>query len=95
MPKLQDWKCESCSHVFEYLSMGEDDQPGCPECGSLKTAPTLSTPLVTKCHDPEVLKETLQKRSADNTAAGVRKLASHRGTLPKRFGRKGSQIGDG
>jgi len=94
MPKLFDFECEICGHVFEYLTMDDTDHPGCPECGSLRTKTMLSTPPVTKLHDPEALKETLKKRSADHTLRGVRKLAGHRGTLPKRFGRKGSQIGD-
>jgi hypothetical protein len=92
--KLQDWMCESCSHVFEYLTHGDSDKPGCPECGSLKTSITGTGGVITKLHDPEVFKETIRKRSADHSLKGMKKLAGHKGTLPKRLGKRGSRIGD-
>jgi len=86
--KLQDWSCDNCHHTWEYLSHGEEDTPVfCPECESPKIQTKIATPLVTTCHDPEVLKKTLKQRSAEHTAKLVRSKAGHRGTLPPNFGR--------
>jgi hypothetical protein len=100
--KLQDYECQTCQHKFEYLThdgssywhQEEEDIVGCPECGSAKCEPTQDGGNITKCHDPDVLKETLKKRSADHTLEGMRKLAGPGGTLPKKLGKKGFQLGD-
>jgi len=94
--KIQDYKCKTCKHTFEFLAHGDEDQPeACPKCHDpLHLEPIIATPLVTKCHDPEVLKATLKERSAKHTARELKKIAGHKGTLPKRIGRKGYQIGD-
>ena len=87
--KLRDYLCKDCEHVFEYLSHGEEEEIAqCPECNSLNTEITLSTPLVTKLHDPDMLKAALKKRSADDTLKQIKGHAGHKGTLPKDFGRK-------
>jgi len=94
--KLVNFICSHCEHQWEFLQHGQDQDPedGCPQCGSKKFYVDPSGGRITKCHDPDVLKETLQRRSAEHTMKGVQKLAGHRGSLPKNFGRKGSQIGD-
>lgn len=87
--KLFDYKCKDCEHVFEYLSHGEEEEIAqCPECDSLNTETTLSTPLVTKLHDPKAKKAALLQRSADDSLKQVRSHAGHKGTLPKNFGSK-------
>lgn len=94
---MADFECESCGEVSECLvhsSMDretwemKEDLVGCPQCGSLKMKQVVGGTKTTKCHDPEVLKETLKKRSADHTLKEVRKTAGWKtGALPKNFGR--------
>jgi hypothetical protein len=87
--KLRDWSCESCSHVWEYLSHGETDTPEeCPDCSSKDISPFISGTLTTRCHDPASKKEILKKRSADHTRRLVAKEAGHKGSLPPDFGRR-------
>jgi hypothetical protein len=96
--KLQDFKCNACDHVFEYLTHDGaqhyehddgEEPPTCPKCNSTECSITDSTPLVTKCHDPDAKKEILKRRSAEHTAKGLQKLAGHRGSLPPNLGRPG------
>lgn len=96
--KLQDFKCSKCNHVFEFLihtgakayehDDGED-VPACPKCLSQECVVASSSPLVTKLHDPDVLEDTLKRRSAEHTTRGLKKLAGHRGSLPPNLGRPG------
>ncbi len=34
MPKMDDFGCLNCGSPFEFMSMGADDKPECPHCGS-------------------------------------------------------------
>jgi hypothetical protein len=86
--KISDWKCNTCEHVWEFLSHLDEKYPECcPECSCIDIEPVVTGGLVTKCHDPEVKKEILKKRSADHTKQLVKKEAGHRGSLPPDFGR--------
>lgn len=67
--KLVDLKCENCNHVWESLTMPDDENNilhGCPECGSTRVIQLLGG-FGTKCHDPEIRSEMLRKRSVDHS----------------------------
>jgi hypothetical protein len=78
--------------MFEFLAHGDEQKPEfCPNCNNtLSLERNIVGGRITKCHDPEVLKEALKKRSADHTSAHVKREAGHRGTLPPDFGRRKS-----
>lgn len=87
--KVSDWRCNGCNHIWEYLSHLDDKYPSaCPKCNCTAIESITTGCLVTKCHDPDVKKEILKKRSADHTRQLVKKEAGHRGTLPPNFGRR-------
>ena len=90
MPFLIDYMCLSCKHVWEILlNHKEEELTNCPKCNSPDIQRQLGG-VITKINDPEILKETLKKRSADHTLKELKKKAGYKGTLPPNFGSKGT-----
>ena len=66
MPFTTDAICEKCDHTWEaWLKSSSDTDIQCPECNSREVKRLLGG-VITKCHDPEVRKEVLKKRSIDH-----------------------------
>jgi len=87
---LADYRCTKCGKVSEILLHGEGDVALCPHCqGDMDLEPGGHN---TKLSDPEVLKATLKKRSADHTLSELRKQSGWKtGALPPHL--RGSKKG--
>jgi RNA polymerase subunit RPABC4/transcription elongation factor Spt4 len=64
---MKNFTCKKCAHLFEYLIMGEDDKPSCPECKSPEVTAEFPAPLYGVCNDPERRNAILKKRSLDDS----------------------------
>jgi DNA-directed RNA polymerase subunit RPC12/RpoP len=78
---LADYECSDCGCVFEALKHNNSIIE-CPRCKSIKLDQIMGGHS-TKLHDPEVLKNTLKRRSQEHSLQEMRKQAGWKtGALP-------------
>ena len=82
---MNDYKCNNCKSVFEYLVRG-DDIPECPDCGTEDVKLCPSKPLTSKLNSKEDIKKSLQKRSyKDSMKNRSKNMERMRSKHPKMF----------